>query len=382
MKETNIIDEYLKKGKVATYKTIDDLKKDYPVLSTGIPEVDMAFGNIDPTEGNGGIVAGRALEVSGFNQSGKSILADQMMSATLKRFPGRSVLALFSEPTDAKRLESVGIDLDRLIALESCLPELCDGRTVAAEDAFETIINLLPAKELKLVLIDSVAALTVRDQLERKMSENEAVAKLAGPMNRFMKSFLDFNVNHTTFLSINHYRTPITTMGIMPSRLRKDTTGGRTKDFFAWDRVYASATPLWTKEHPVLNKKVQWGLDICYEVFKNKSCKSVGDRTVTIEFDLKNSRFNHEKALINYAGFFGHKENDKIISKLSVPILKAGAWVYIGKERFQGSDSAEEYLRKNKDLTEKLWRELVIHGDEFFEGGLLKASEQLDDYST
>lgn len=378
------LDSLLDSGKIQTFKQIADLRKNLPVLATGIFPLDLATGEVDPELGNGGVRAGSIVEFCGKNNSFKSGTSDQFIYTTQQRYPGRSVAVLYSEVPEAGRLESVGIDIDNLVAV-TCVDQT--GHVmITAEEALETVLDLIAIPEIKLVVIDSLAALPVADQLDRDMSQSDAVAALAKVTNRFCLKVPSKNKSNAVIVIVNHYRDPITTgMSFGPPKTRRETPGGRGMEFLADLRVICSAKPIYDeKNHPIEGNKTQTALKVTYEIFKNKYCPTTGNRTVTADFNTRIHKVNNEEKALQYAQFFGKKDGDKLESIINPPVVQAGAWYYIGypeTKRLQGSDNAIKYLVDNPEIYGKLVKELTKTevSEKFFEGNdMLKASTVLD----
>ena len=355
----------------ANYKRI---RKKCSCLSTGIFPIDFTLSEVDD-EGFAGIRERDLLELSGPNNSFKTAAAISMIRTTQKRFPGDSVIAIFSESFDPDRLERCGVDLDRLKAYttydDDGLPDM-----VEAESALGATLKIVRDPEVRLVVIDSVAALTPRSfefdgsgKKEREFGK-ASIALLARLMNEFTLKFKNHS-NKAVLCMVNHYKEKIDTeynIINMGDRSKLQTPGGRGSEFLSDVRILCSTTPIMEKNpHEILG--IRQGSDrvSCkWIMYKNKYCPAKSWLACTGEFDTHKNDFNNTEVLLNWGKFFTTKNSSGVYqSKLCVPIIQAGTWYRVGDYKAQGlARMAAELDEKDPDLVDRLKKEMYhLHYD-------------------
>lgn len=368
--EKDPANELAKKLKLVSLGKIHQFKKGLDVLSTGIVPIDLACGWIDPIRGNGGIQARSIVELVGENNCYKTGISEQMILATQKRYPGVCVANLYSEPPNTERMEELGIDLDRIMNIGCYHPEI-DRREFLAEDSLDSLVKFSELESIKLCIIDSVAALPpsklIYDKTNfRELEAGAPVAVLANPINNFLKQFIYRNCV-SVLLMLNQWRDQITTgFGGRPLT-RAYTTGGRGIGFHSDLRILTTGNPIMTEEHSQTKQKYQCGISCNVSLFKMKISTTRAFRKTAFNFDFETKKINNEQRLLEFASFWGHKEGDKIISKLSIPVVKSGSWFYIGDERVQGEENAALFLEEKPDLRFQLEKEIIALGKKYYE---------------
>ena len=380
VKEFDPVDELVRKHKVVTLRRIAEFKKGLDVYSTGILPLDIGTGEIDPNEGNGGIRSRSIVEVAGENNCFKTGITDQIILATQKRYPGICVAAVYSEPPNTDRMEALGIDLDRIIALGCYHPEV-DRRKLLAEEALDTLIDFAKQTSIKVCLVDSVGALPASKQIytdnkERDLSEGSPVAAQANVINHFLKEFKVHN-EVSSLIMVNHWKEQINTgFGGRPMS-RAYTPGGRGMEFDSDLRILTLGSPLWTGLHSKDQVKLQKGIEVNLTLFKMKISGTRAFRKTKFEFDFKTKKINNLVRLLEFSSFFGYKSGSNIISPLSIPVAQAGSWFYIQDKSFQGIDNAVKFLEENQDMAKALEKDILLRQEQYYEDD--KPVKGLDD---
>ena len=352
--------------------TVDKIKKfeaELPVLSTGLLPLDIATGAQCPFEGNGGLRARDSMEICAKDASGKTSLANHMITKTQKRYPGRSIVCFFSEIPDWDKMEQEGVNIDDLIIVG-------EHRTMG-EDALEAILDFCVMPEIKLTVIDSIAAIAVNSNEGKALKDSEAVAGLAKVYNRFSSQFFKRTYN-SALLQLNHYRDPLPVIGKLgsantPNPLRVLSPGGRTKDFLSKVRGKMEASPIYEDEQHGFtwsqkdnkNKRVT-GIKVNCQLFRNKYAPPL--RLIKVKYDCETFRWNNEETILRMANYFAYKDGEQWASSLKTPVWKQGSNVYINGSLYARSESeAVEKLILDQDLLWDIYLGLVPRGQEFFQ---------------
>lgn len=296
-------------GKGAVMRLGDKVHMRVDTTPTGSLSLDVALG--------GGLPLGRLIEIFGAESGGKTTLALHCIAEAQKR-GGICAFIDAEHALDPKYAAALGVDIDNLYVSQ---PD-------NGEQALEITDTLIRSGSIDLVVIDSVAALTPRAEIEGEMGELQVGAmarmmshgcrKLAGSAGRA----------NTTVIFINQIREKIGVMYGSP----ETTPGGRALKFFASVRMRVS------KGEKIMNGSEQIGARTKVRVDKNKVAPPFRE----VEFDT----------------FFG-KGISKCGDILDLAVLhgliqKGGAWFTLGDERFQGRDNVRAYLEQNPDVTDEL----------------------------
>lgn len=385
IKDEGIIEGLLRRNEVVTLQRLEEFRLGLDVLSSGIFPLDLAFGEQDPKYGNLGVSARSVIEVEGENNCFKTGIGEHFIANTIRRYGNKSVACLWSETPNARRLASLGVDLDGVLSLGCYHPDI-DKKRLLAENALNTLIECARDPKVKLCVIDSVAALTTNNQLydgnkEKELGDSDPVASLAKVINLFIKEW-HYHNEQAVLLFINQERDEIRTSGFGgPTPLtRRKTSGGRGMEFRCDYRVNVIGGAVWSEKlHPVYNKKLQTGIRVNATVFKNKNGLTVGSRPAEFSFDFLSHKLNNEEKIVQFASFFGTKKGDEIISELEIPVAQAGSWTYIGKEKFNSGAKTAAWLRENPAVYDKLVAEIGKRQDLWFGGGRPSAESLLED---
>jgi len=298
-------------GKGAVMRLGDKASEKLPVIPTGSLSLDIALGV-------GGVPRGRIVEIYGAESSGKTTVALHIISEAQKQ-GGVAAFVDAEHAMDPIYANSIGVDTDNLLVSQ---PD-------SGEAALEISETLVRSAAVDVVVIDSVAALTPRAEIEGEMGDAHMglQARLMSQALRKLTSIV--NKSKTTLVFINQTRQKIGVMFGNP----ETTTGGNALKFYSTVRVEVKRTAsLKEKEETV-------GNHILAKVVKNK----VAPPFRQAEFDIMFGKgISREGILID----MGVKEN--IISK-------AGAWFSYGNTRLgQGKENTRAYLLENKELSEEI----------------------------
>ena len=281
--------------------------RDIEVVSTGSLGLDIALGV-------GGLPRGRVVEIYGPESSGKTTLTLQVI-AEMQKQGGVSAFIDAEHALDAQYAEKLGVNLQDLLISQ---PD-------TGEQALEIVDALVRSGAVDLIVVDSVAALTPKAELEGDMGDS-----LPGLQARLMSQALrkltaSIQKTNTTVIFINQIRMKIGVMFGSP----ETTTGGNALKFYASVRLDIRRIGSIKKGDEVIGNETK------VKIVKNK----VAPPFKTAEFDI----------------LYGEgisREGEIIDMGVEARILdKSGAWyAYNGEKIGQGKDNAREFLRENADL--------------------------------
>ncbi|MEP4532629.1 MAG: recombinase RecA [Cyclobacteriaceae bacterium] len=299
-------------GKGTIMKLSDNKVLDIPVISTGSLSLDMALGV-------GGIPRGRVVEVYGPESSGKTTLAMHCIAEAQKK-GGLAAIIDAEHAFDKLYAEKLGIDTENLLISQ---PD-------NGEQALEIAEHLIRSGAIDIIVIDSVAALVPRGELEGEMGDSkmglqarlmsQALRKLTGAINK----------TGCSCIFINQLREKIGVMFGNP----ETTTGGNALKFYASVRLdIRRIGQIKESADNVLGNRTR------VKVVKNK----VAPPFKVVEFDIMYGR--------------GISKSGEIIDigvELNV-IQKSGSWFsYNDNKLGQGRDSVKQLIEDNPELMEEL----------------------------
>jgi recombination protein RecA len=285
--------------------------EDIQVVSTGSLGLDIALGV-------GGLPRGRVVEIYGPESSGKTTLTLQVI-AEMQKEGGTCAFIDAEHALDIQYAQKLGVNLQELLISQ---PD-------TGEQALEIVDALVRSGSVDLIVIDSVAALTPKAELEGEMGDS-----LPGLQARLMSQALrkltaTIKKTNTMVIFINQIRMKIGVMFGSP----ETTTGGNALKFYASVRLDIRRTGGIKKGDEVI------GNETVVKVVKNK----VSPPFKKAEFDI----------------LYGEgisREGEIIDMGVEARIVdKSGAWyAYKGEKIGQGKDNAREFLRENPDLAHEI----------------------------
>jgi recombination protein RecA len=276
------------------------------VISTGAISIDYALGI-------GGVPRGRVIEIFGPESSGKTTLALQVIAEAQKK-GGMAAFVDAEHALDAAYAKKLGVDLDNLLVSQ---PD-------NGEQALEIVEVIIRSNSVDVVVVDSVAALVPRAEIEGEMGEaqmglqarlmSQALRKLTGAVSR----------SKTSLIFINQLREKIGVMFGNP----ETTTGGRALKFYSSVRIDIRRIGAIKDGDNVVGGRTR------VKVVKNKLAPPFREA----EFDVMYGEgVSREGDLIDIA------VEHKIIEK-------SGAWFAYGGERLgQGRENVKAFLKENID---------------------------------
>jgi recombination protein RecA len=285
----------------------NEVAPDIQVVSTGSLGLDLALGV-------GGLPRGRVVEIYGPESSGKTTLTLQVI-AEMQKLGGTCAFVDAEHALDTQYAQKLGVNLSELLISQ---PD-------TGEQALEIVDALVRSGSVDLIVVDSVAALTPRAEIEGEMGDSlpglqarlmsQALRKLTGTINR----------TNTTVIFINQIRMKIGVMFGNP----ETTTGGNALKFYSSVRLDIRRVGSIKKGEEVIGSETK------VKVVKNK----VAPPFKAASFDiLYGEGISREGEILDLG-------SDADI------VEKSGAWYSYNGERIgQGKDNAREFLRQNTGM--------------------------------
>lgn len=298
-------------GKGTVMRLGENLSMDVDVIPTGIMTLDLATGV-------GGVPRGRVIEIFGPESSGKTTVALNIIAEAQKN--GGEAAFIDAEhaldPVYAKRL---GVDIDSLLISQ---PD-------TGEQALEITEALVRSNALDVIVIDSVAALVPRQEIEGDMGDSHVglQARLMSQALRKLTSVI--NKSKTTTIFINQLREKVGVMFGNP----ETTTGGRALKFYSSMRIDVRRGEALKNGTDIIGNKVK------VKIVKNKVAPPFRDA----EFDILYGEGISKSGMLLDLGV-----NANIVEK-------SGAWYNYGEMRLgQGRENARIYLNENPDIAKEI----------------------------
>jgi recombination protein RecA len=288
-----------------------DVAKDIQVVSTGSLGLDIALGV-------GGLPRGRVIEIYGPESSGKTTLTLSVI-AQMQKVGGTAAFIDAEHALDPQYAQKLGVNVQELLISQ---PD-------NGEQALEIADMLVRSGSVDIVVVDSVAALTPKAEIEGEMGQpqmglharlmSQALRKLTGNISR----------SNTMVIFINQIRMKIGVMFGNP----ETTTGGNALKFYASVRIDIRRTGAIKKGEEVIGSETR------AKVVKNKVAPPFKQANFDI---LYGEGISREGEIIELG------VEHKIIEK-------SGAWYSYGKERIgQGKDNTRDYLRERPEMAQEI----------------------------
>ena len=308
----SVVDEIKERyGDGSIMKLGEARKVDVDSIPTGSISLDIALGI-------GGIPKGRVIEIYGPESSGKTTLALHIVAEAQKK-GGITAFVDAEHALDPEYAKKIGVKIDDLLISQ---PD-------TGEQALNIVESLVRSAAVDLIVIDSVAALTPRAEIEGRM-EDQQIGLQARLMSHALRKLTAIVAKSgTSVIFINQIRMKIGIMFGNP----ETTPGGKALKFYASVRIDVRKTAQLKKGDEVIGTRIK------AKVVKNK----VAPPFKIAEFDiLYNEGISHLGDLI-YTGI-----------KYEV-IKKSGAWFsFDGKKLGQGVESSREFLSQNPAVVKEI----------------------------
>ena len=307
--------------------------EDIQSVSTGSLGLDIALGI-------GGLPRGRVIEIYGPESSGKTTLTLSVI-AEMQKVGGVAAFIDAEHALDPQYAAKLGVNV----------PELLISQPDTGEQALEIVDMLVRSGSVDIVVVDSVAALTPRAEIEGEMGDShmglqarlmsQALRKLTGNIKR----------TNTMVIFINQIRMKIGVMFGSP----ETTTGGNALKFYASVRLDIRRTGAIKKGDEVIGSETR------VKVIKNK----VAPPFRQAEFDI-----------VYGEGISRLGEIIELGSNLKF-VEKAGAWyAYNGEKIGQGKENAKEYLREHPEIAKEIEAKIRTNAKQLADGMTAPRTEE------
>ena len=314
-------------GKGSVMKLGEYKAMEVEAIPTGALSLDIALGI-------GGVPRGRIIEVFGPESSGKTTLALHII-AEAQKMGGEAAFIDAEHALDPVYARKLGVDIDNLIVSQ---PD-------TGEQALEITEALVRSGALDVVVVDSVAALVPKAEIDGEMGDShmglqarlmsQALRKLAGAINK----------SKTVLIFINQLREKIGVMFGNP----ETTTGGRALKFYASVRMDIRKTEMMKQDGQVIGNRVR------VKVIKNKVAPPFREA----EFDVL-----YGKGISKVGNILDMAVNLDIVEK-------SGAWFsYNGQRISQGRENAKRYLEEHPAIIDEIEKKVRDNFAKAFEQSL------------
>ena len=323
-------------GKGAVMKLGQNSSLNVEAIPTGSLSLDIALGI-------GGVPRGRIVEIYGPESSGKTTVALHIV-AEAQKMGGEAVFIDVEHALDPVYAQALGVDIDSLLVSQ---PD-------TGEQALEICEALVRSGAIDVVVVDSVAAMTTKAEIEGEMGDSfvglqarlmsQALHKLTGAISK----------SNAVCIFINQLREKIGVMYGNP----ETTPGGRALKFYSSVRLDVR------KKDPIKEGGEIIGNLTRVKVVKNKVAPPFREA----EFDIMYGEgISREGEIIDLA------------VKLDI-IKKSGSWYsYEGNRIGQGRDKVKQYLKENPDVREQIAKQVMDQKDQLLAPSKAKKKEDVAD---
>ena len=285
------------------------------VISTGSLTLDQALGI-------GGLPKGRVVEIYGPESSGKTTLTLQVI-AECQKLGGTAAFIDAEHALDPDYAEKIGVNIDNLLLSQ---PD-------TGEQALEITDMLISSSAIDIIVIDSVAALTPRAEIEGEMGSSHMGLQARLMSQALRKLTSSIKKSNTLVIFINQIRLKIGVMFGNP----ETTTGGNALKFYSSVRLDIRRTGAIKKGDEILGNETR------VKVVKNK----VAPPFKVAEFEIR-----YGEGICKVAEIIDLGVEHKIVEK-------AGSWYsYDGNKIGQGKDNAMSFLKDNPDVFQTIENQL------------------------
>ncbi|KTD25016.1 recombination protein RecA [Legionella lansingensis] len=289
--------------------------RDIEAISTGSLGLDIALGI-------GGLPRGRVVEIYGPESSGKTTLTLQVIAECQKK-GGTAAFVDAEHALDPSYAAKLGVNVDELLVSQ---PD-------TGEQALEITDMLVRSAAVDVIIVDSVAALTPKAEIEGEMGDAHVGLQARLMSQALRKLTANIKRSNTLVIFINQIRMKIGVMFGNP----ETTTGGNALKFYASVRLDIRRVGSIKKGDEILGSETR------VKVVKNK----VAPPFKTTDFDiLYNEGISRESEIINLGAQLGLIE-------------KSGAWYSYNQEKIgQGKDNVRQYLKDNPQIAQTLEQQI------------------------
>ena len=299
-------------GEGSIMKLGNNLNMEVDVISTGSLNLDMALGV-------GGVPKGRIIEIYGAESSGKTTIALHIAAETQK---ANGIVAYIDaeHALDPEYAKALGVDVDELLISQ---PDY-------GEQALEIADLLVRSGAVDLIVVDSVAALVPKAEIDGEMSDQQMGLQARLMSKALRKLTATLNKSKTTMIFINQIRDKIGGFGFGP---QTTTTGGKALKFYASVRMEVKRVG-----------SVKQGDD----VIGNETVVKVTKNKVAPPFKEANFQIMYGKGITRVGEILEMALDNDIVSK-------SGAWFSFGDIRLgQGKENVKVRLENEKELFETI----------------------------
>ena len=299
-------------GEGSIMKLGNNLNMEVDVISTGSLNLDMALGV-------GGVPKGRIIEIYGAESSGKTTIALHIAAETQK---ANGIVAYIDaeHALDPEYAKALGVDVDELLISQ---PDY-------GEQALEIADLLVRSGAVDLIVVDSVAALVPKAEIDGEMSDQQMGLQARLMSKALRKLTATLNKSKTTMIFINQIRDKIGGFGFGP---QTTTTGGKALKFYASVRMEVKRVG-----------SVKQGDD----VIGNETVVKVTKNKVAPPFKEANFQIMYGKGITRVGEILEMALDNDIVSK-------SGAWFSFGDIRLgQGKENVKVRLENEKELFEAI----------------------------
>jgi len=316
MKSLDIALEQIQKdhGKGAIMKLGDKPILKIASISTGSISLDAALGI-------GGVPRGRIIEIYGPESSGKTTLSLHII-AEAQKAGGLAAFIDTEHALDTGYAQKLGLDVNNLLISQ---PEY-------GEQALEICETLVRSNSLDVIVVDSVAALTPRAEIEGEMGDSVMGMQARLMSQALRKLTAAVSKSNVVLIFTNQLREKIGVMFGSP----ETTTGGKALKFYASIRMDIRRIAAIKDGTEVIGNRTK------VKIVKNK----VAPPFKEVEFDIM-----YNEGISKLGDLVDLAVNKEIIKK-------SGAWFQYGENRMQGRDGVKKLLNEDKELLKKLFKEV------------------------
>lgn len=303
-------------GKGSIMKLGQDFKLDVPAIPTGSVTLDIALGV-------GGVPRGRVIEIFGPESSGKTTLTLSIIGNAQAK-GGTAAFIDAEHAFDPAYAKTLGVNLDNLLMSQ---PD-------TGEQALDIAETLVKSNALDVIVIDSVAALVPRAEIDGEMGQSHMGLQARLMSHALRKLSGSIAKSKTCVIFINQIREKIGVMFGNP----ETTPGGRALKFYASVRIDLRRIASLKKGEEAVGNRVR------ASVVKNKVAPPFRKAEFDIMFDEGISKSG---SILDMGETLG-------------VLKKSGAWLIYGEEKLgQGKENARVYLRENPAVLVKIEKEIL-----------------------